>query len=346
MINRRQILVTAAAAASSAVYMPAILRAQTMNGRKVVLGIGSAAQQVVNLPLNVARARNYFVEEGVDVEFLEFGSGSKGVQALVSGGAEIVCGAYEHVLRMQAKNIDIKDVVLFNKATSVAMGVSKDFQSKYKSVADLKGAKVGVTAPGSASHYFLELLLSRHGMSSADVSVIGVGGALGAAAAVRSGSVDAIVNYDPLISELENAGDIRIVVDTRTVEGTKELYGNEYMFVCLYTSQDYINAKPEETQACVNAIVRALIWLRTANPDEILASIPSSYRQVDPELYKKTIIANFGGLSRDGRGSIAAASSVYNNLKEFDQNLKNANIDLNKTFENKFVEVALGKLDK
>ena len=344
MLNRRTALLSGSAGLV-ALGLPRSLRAQgVIEKKKVVLGIGSAAQQVVNFPINVARKKGYFADEGLEAEVIELGSGTKGVQALVGGGADMIAGAYEHVIRMKAQNIDLKCVTVFNKATSVALGITKKLQAKYKTFADLKGAKVGVTAPGSASHYFLLLLLARNGMKPSDVSVIGVGGSFGAAAAVRTGGeLDAIVNYDPLISELAQSNDIKVIFELRTVEGTKALYGNEYIFVSMYTTDNFIKTSPNTVQAVVNALGHAIVWLRTASMDEIVAAVPEAYTKADPELYKQTVINNFKGLSKDGRSSIEAATAVYNNLREFDSNLKSLSLDLTTTFDNRFIEGALKK---
>jgi NitT/TauT family transport system substrate-binding protein len=344
MLNRRSALIGASAGLAM-LGAPRSLRAQgAIEKKQVVLGIGSAAQQVVNLPINVAIKKNYFVDEGLDPVVVELGSGTKGVQALVGGSADMIAGAYEHVIRMHAQGIDLKCVAVFNKATSVALGITKKFEPKYKTFADLKGAKIGITAPGSASHYFLSLLLARNGMKASDVSIVGVGGSFGAIAAVRQGGeIDAIVNYDPLISELAKSGDIKVIFDSRTIEGTKALYGHEYMFVSEYTTADFIKSSPNTVQAVVNALGRAIVWLRTASMDDIVASVPEAYTKADPELYKQTVINNFKGLSTDGRASLDAASAVYNNLREFDENLKSLSLDLATTYDNRFIEVALKK---
>src|SRR5712691_3160161 len=64
---------------------------------------------------------------------------------------------------------------------------------RIKSVADLKGKTVGVSAPGSATHLFLNILLAKAGLAPTDVSVIAVGNGSGAIAAMRTGQdLDAI----------------------------------------------------------------------------------------------------------------------------------------------------------
>jgi hypothetical protein len=67
---------------------------------------------VAYLPLTIAERRGYFTKEGLEVEISDFRGGSKPLEALVGGSADIGCGAYEHTLRMAAKGISIKAIAL------------------------------------------------------------------------------------------------------------------------------------------------------------------------------------------------------------------------------------------
>ncbi|KAG1531585.1 hypothetical protein G6F50_016620 [Rhizopus delemar] len=102
-----------------------------------------------------------------------------------------------------------------------------------KSVADLKGKKIGVTAPGSSTNMVVSFFLAKHGLKASDVSIIGVGAGAGAVTALRSGQIDAISNTDPVVSMLEMPGDIQIIVDTRTLKDTQDSFGGNMPAGCL-----------------------------------------------------------------------------------------------------------------
>ena len=93
------------------------------------------------------------------------------------------------------------------------LAVRKD--RPYKSAADLKGMKIGVTAPGSSSHFFVLYLMAKAGLQPTDATLVGVGGGAAAVEAMKNGSIDATANFDPVITRLEQDGIIRIVTDTR-----------------------------------------------------------------------------------------------------------------------------------
>ena len=117
----------------------------------VKLGIGSKIQ-IPYLAVNIAEHKGYFKEQGLTVEFNDFGGGgSDSLKALVSGSVDFIAGAYEHTLYLQARGQTITSVALQNNSFGVVIALSKEKAAAYKSPKDLVGLKIGVTAPGSSS---------------------------------------------------------------------------------------------------------------------------------------------------------------------------------------------------
>jgi len=92
-------------------------------------------------------------------------------------------------------------------------------RERYKSPADLKGMKIGVSAPGSSTNFFVMYLLAKAGLKPTDASYIGVGIGPSVIAAVLKGEIDAMSNLDPMMTKLELDGQIKVVADSRTEEG-------------------------------------------------------------------------------------------------------------------------------
>ena len=311
--------------------------AQSAGPLKAKIGVGGSSTQIALMAMNVARTKGFFKEEGVDVEVIDFGSGAKGLQALVGRNVDMNIGVYEHAIRMHAKGQDIRSIVLHSSAPGIVVALTTKMASKYTGVKDLKGAKIGVSAPGSATHLLLNQLLVRNGLKPDDVAVIGIGNAAGAVAAVRTGGeLDAIVNYDPVISELEQKGEIKVILDTRTVEGARAFFGSDFAFLTTYAHADYIAKNPAVVQAVVSATVRALVWMRTAKAEDILAAIPEEYWRAQRDLYLSTIRKGVGGFSANGMLTAEAAKTVYEGLLSYDAEVKGAKIDLSKTYDNQF----------
>jgi NitT/TauT family transport system substrate-binding protein len=301
---------------------------------------------VAYLPLTIAERRGYFSKEGLAVEINDFQGGSKALEALVGGSADVVCGAYEHTLYMAAKGIPLKAVALQANSFGLVVGVAKDKAAAYHALRDLKGMKIGVTGPGSASAMGLRMLLGKAALTADEVSIIGVGGGAAAVAAVKAGRVDAIANFDPVISLLQRDGAIRTILDTRKREDLDYLYGGPFAASAFYVDARFSQRNPATVQAFVNAVSAALAWLDKASTEDIVAAVPPEYYAGDRELYRAMIESNRERVSPDGRISLDAAEITYRNLAMFDDTLKRANIDLAKTFDNSFVERALARRAK
>jgi NitT/TauT family transport system substrate-binding protein len=314
-------------------------RAANLEKPDISLAVGGKTL-VAYLPLTIAERRGYFTKEGLHVTISDFKGGSKALEALVGGSADIVCGAYEHTLYMAAKGLSIKAVALQANSFGLVVGIQKDKAVSYHSLKDLKGMKIGVTGPGSASAIGLAMLLSKAGMTADDVSIIGVGGGAAAVAAVTTGKLDAIANFDPAISLLQRDNAIKTILDTRHEKDLDYLYGGPFAASAFYADARFIQRYPKTTQAFVNAVVAALTWMKTASTDDIVASVPPEYYAGDKKLYRTMIESNRERVSPDGRISPEAAERTYRNLAAFQETLKNAKFDIAKTYDNSFVERA------
>src|SRR5688500_15065191 len=200
--------------------------AQGLEKKKVTIAVGGKSL-FYYLPLTVAERQGYFKQEGLEVEIPNFAGGSQALRALVGGSADMVSGAYEHTINMVAKKQPIKAVVLQAKYSSMVLVLPKERAAEYKSGRGLEGVKVGVTAPGSSTNMFVNNLLHKAGLKPTDVVIVGVGTGSGAVAAMEEGEVDALVNLDPVVTQLEATGKFVSVVETRTEKGMEKVYGEE-----------------------------------------------------------------------------------------------------------------------
>ncbi len=164
--------------------------------------------------------------------------------------------------------------MLQGRAPQIVLGISKKTMPGFKSVADLKGKKIGVTAPGSSTNVMANFVLAKAGLKPADVSFIGVGATSAAIAAIRQGQIDALSHLDPVVTILERSGDIKVVTDTRIVAEADKVFGGPMPAACLYAPQAFIDKNPATVQALANAIVRADRWIQAAGPTEIIRVVP------------------------------------------------------------------------
>ena len=89
---------------------------------------------------------------------------------MVGGSADVVSGAFEHTINMQAKGQRLRAFVLQGRAPQIVLGVNPKTMPNFKTVADLKGKKIGVTAPGSSTNVMANFVLAKAGLKPSDVS--------------------------------------------------------------------------------------------------------------------------------------------------------------------------------
>jgi NitT/TauT family transport system substrate-binding protein len=316
--------------------------AQNLEKKKITVAVGGKSL-LYYLPLTIAERKGFFKNEGLDVEIVDFPGGAKALQAMVGGSADIVSGAYEHTINMHAKGQPIVGIALQGRYNGIVIGVSKAKAAQYKSPADLKGMKIGVTAPGSSTHMAAQNLAVKAGLKPDDFSAILVGASAGAVAAMKHGNIDAISNLDPVITKLETDGDMVVIVDTRTAKGMKDMYGGAYHAGCIYAPAEWLRKNPNTAQAVVNAMVRAVVWLRSASVDDVIATVPKEYYGSDLALYRGSLMKNKEGYSPDARFSLEGAQNVHKVLAQFVPEVQKAKIDLAQTFDNSFADRALKK---
>ena len=305
----------------------------------IVLGVGGKSS-LYYLPLTLAERLGYFKEQGLNVTITDFGGGSKSLQSLIGGSADVVTGAYEHTIRMQSKGQNIAAVIELGRFPGMVLAVKKSKAAQVKSFGDLKGMKIGVTAPGSSTNFFVNALIARDGVKPDEVSIVGVGTGLSAVAAIQKGDIDAICNIDPVITKLEQGGDIVILADSRTDADNIKLFGGNNPAAVAYFKTDFIAKNPVTVQRLVNAFYKAVKWLEKATPDDIVKAVPEEYYLGDKTLYLAAVKASLPMYSRTGIITAQGMQNGLNLLLKFDPEMKDAKIDLNKTFDDRFVKKA------
>lgn len=342
VVNRRVFSVGAVLAASS-LGVPA-LWAQSARSEKtrVVVAVGGKAA-LCYLPLTLAEQLGYFKAEGLEVEINDFSGGARALEAVVGGSADVVSGAYEHTINLQTKGQLFQAFVLQGRAPQIALGVSARSLPHYKSVADLKGKRIGVTAPDSSTSMMTRLVLARAGLKPSEVSVIGVGTSSAALTALRSGQIDAICNIDPVMTMLEQKGEVRIVFDARTLKGTLEVFGGSMPAACLYAPLEFVQKNPGVAQALTNAIVHALKWLQTAGASDLIKTVPETYLLGDRGLYLASFEKMREAIALDGVFPEDGGKTALRALASVESGLKADRIDLAKTYTNLFALRAKGR---
>jgi NitT/TauT family transport system substrate-binding protein len=173
-----------------------------------------------------------------------------------------------------------------------------------------------------------------------EISFVSVGTASGAQAALRSGQIDALCYTDPLITQLEQRGELRVVADTRTLRGTVQVCGGEMPATCLYTPPEWLQKHPNTAQAVANAMVHALKWLQTAGVSDLMKIVPESYFAADRALYLAAFARMREAISLDGLIPPEGVRNTLAAMRNADPVLRLEAIDPAKCFTNVFAQSA------
>jgi NitT/TauT family transport system substrate-binding protein len=260
---------------------------------------------------------------------------------VLGGSADVVSGYFDHTVNLAAKNQIMQSIVVYDRFPGLALVVSPKQTGTIKSIKDLAGKNVGVSAPGSSTDFFLKYIAKKNGIDPTSVAVIGVGLGATAIAAMEQGKVDAAVMLDPAVTLLQGKfKDLTILSDTRTQKDTLAVFGGEYPGGALYTRADWIASHEKEAQALATAIVNTLKWIHSHKPEEIMAKMPEELVGKDKELYLAALKNTIPMYSETGLMDPKGAEAVLAVFATSSPAVAQAKIDLSKTFTNKFVEQA------
>ncbi|MBS3996151.1 MAG: ABC transporter substrate-binding protein [Hydrogenophaga sp.] len=295
------------------------------------------------LPLTIADRLGYFAAEGVDVQLREFADVAQSVQAVRAGAAQLYSGPYSSTIALQARGHMFQSIVLQGRAPQIVLGVSLKTMPHYRELRDLRGKRVGVTALGSGSHRTARLLLAKAGILAHEVQYLSLPNASAAMAACRAGQIEAICYTDPVITALEQGADVRVVADTRTVQGNAEVFGGPMPAGCLIAPDEFLSTQPRRSQAVADAIVHALKWLQTAGPSDLIKTVPEPYFAGDRALYLAAFSRVREAWATDGLMPADGPSTAVRTLSRLDEGAALQRVDLARTYTNEFARRSKAK---
>ncbi len=295
---------------------------------------------LVYLPTTLAAQLGHYRAEGLNVTIQDFPGGAKALQALVGGSADVVSGYYDHTIQMAAEGRRLKAFVTMLRYPGLVAAVSPAAQGRITSVEDFAGAVVGVTAPGSSTHFFVNHLLATHGLPPDAISVTGIGGTATAVAAMERGMVDVGILLDPAVTQLQarNAG-LVVVADTRTAAGVARVFGTEvYPAAVLYSRDEWIDQHRETATRLARAMTRTLAWIQGHSVEEIGDAMPIAMRGDDRGRYLTALERTIPMYSPDGRMSADGAEAVKRVLSGSLSRVREADVALSATYTNEFID--------
>jgi NitT/TauT family transport system substrate-binding protein len=255
------------------------------------LRIGLSVPDPVHTLLYIAEARGFMREAGLATEIVQFQGGGAAAQALTAGAVDVNQAAIFEVIESYSRGRDLTAVwSVSNFPAYIWYG-----QSKYKSIADLKGkGRIGISGVASMTYAVIRWGVANAGLNpDSDVSYMTIGGPLERVAALRAGQVDAIPATPPGSFLLQQEGYVPLL-DLRDVMP-------EFQFEVLYMRRGKISENARAVKALIRAELRAKAWALN-NRDEAAEILRKSLggRDEDRAIYRQTLDAVLPYFPEDG----------------------------------------------
>ncbi|MFF3449963.1 ABC transporter substrate-binding protein [Streptomyces sp. NPDC002667] len=310
-------------------------------GEHVKIMVGGL-DKVIYMPAMLTQRLGYFADAGLNVELLSEPAGVQAETALVSGQVQGAVGFYDHTLDLQTKGKSVESVVQFSHAPGEVEIVSDKRAGDITSPKDFKGRKLGVTGLGSSTDFLTKYLAVKNGVQVSEFTPVAVGAGPTFVSALQKGAIDGGMTTDPTVATVMEKNLGKVLIDMRTPEGSQKALGGPYPSSSLYMQTDWVNSHKATVQKLANAFVKTLRWMSEHSASEIAAKMPADYSQGNQTLYAAAIKSTLPMFTDDGVMPENGPETVEKVLKAFNPNIKNAHVDLSKTYTTEFVKKATG----
>jgi NitT/TauT family transport system substrate-binding protein len=151
--------------------------------------------------------------------------------------------------------------------------------------------------------------------------------------------VDAAVMTDPALAIVsKQMPGLHILADTRTADGVRAVFGVEnYPSAVLYSKTEWVETNRDTAKKLAAAITRTLSWMRSHTPEEIREKMPANFRTEDAATDVEVLRTAQAMLSADGKFTPEAVEAVHKVLSASLESVRNAKIDLGKTYTNELI---------
>jgi NitT/TauT family transport system substrate-binding protein len=206
--------------------------------------------------------------------------------------------------------------------------------------AALRGARIGLASFNADASRVVRRVLRRAGLEDGEARFVPLHRHAQAVAAFRTGQVDAICYTDPTMTLLEQDGLITVVADTRTVRGSADVFGGPLPSTCVAAPQSFLESYPEAAQSLAHALVRALKWLQTAGPSDLVRVVPESYFQGDRAVYLAAFARVRESWTPDGLMPATGPETFVKTMLRLRDLPEIEGLDLSQTYTNRFARKA------
>jgi NitT/TauT family transport system substrate-binding protein len=246
----------------------------------------------------------------------------------------------DHTIDLQSRGLEVEAIVVLNRAAGLAELASTKVPQPMRTMSDAGGRRLGVTGFGASTYFLSRYLAQRVNVAANSYTVVPLGSDSSFVGAMTKGSVDAGMIEEPTVSRLLAAGTGQMLVDMRSIEGTRAVLGGPYAGSCLYAQRKWVTTHPDEARHLVRAVTRALAFIASHSAGDVMAVLPKDFVGANEPLYRQTLAASMPAFSPDGRMPDGAPATVLAALAAVNPAIEPRHVDLARTYTNRFADEA------
>lgn len=301
------------------------------------LDLAFCSQLLCVIPFEVARAKGFFADEGLDVQLIYMKGGPPAVTALQGKSVDFIGTTMDLVVKSTAGGKPIVMVASTARLPFFALVVAPDQARRITATEHLVGKKVGVGNLGATDHLLVQLLLRKSGIDPEKVSFVPLGPNI--LQTLLNGQVEAAMVQEPARTLATRKG-AHVLVNFMDQHQAHTVLGGAYQFMGLITRPDVIAQNPSLVQRMSNAIVKANRFIG-AQPGPAIAQLIPESLQVggDPALLGE-ILDQFKGhlYPVDGRIRLEDVARVVEAQRSSGQLPQASGPEPSLLFTNEFVD--------
>ena len=267
----------------------------------LTLAVSGPATSPEYLPIWVAAADGHFSRQGLRVTVRATRSEVGAAEALAQSQVDLAATSLEALLRFGIRDGQNPRVLLGLTAAPPVALVVDAAHGRLRTVADLSGQRVALSAPGAAEHAWLTFILARARLTPAQVHLTSVG-TQGLERALMSSEVRAAFVPEPVASRLLAERRAMLLADLRTPAASQKTLGVSTVSAAIFVRAE---RRPGERElaAFTRAILAAEERLGTDAAGDLAAKLPKNVVGGSAEEFETRVRQARGLYLGDGRVS-------------------------------------------
>jgi ABC-type nitrate/sulfonate/bicarbonate transport system substrate-binding protein len=279
-------MVSCAAAVLSSVAA-GVVTAHAAEKLRVGKSIGASFTYV---PLDVGVSQGIFQQQGIDIEIYDFGGAARQMQAMVSGSVDVGLGSSTAMAQV-VKGVPVIAVgVIANTVANIGILVSAD--SPIKTLADLKGKKVGITTAGSLTDWMVRELNRSQGWGKDGAKAVAIGSSrAGNIAALKTSTIDALIDDYSTVFDPTGAREMRLLAKAST-------FSRDFVREVIFATNATIE-RPDVVRRFVRGWLESIAFVKSHRAESSI--IGGKVQSISPEDYGRMYDAAISMFSDTGR---------------------------------------------